>query len=115
MSFCPHCIHCRTLLEHEEEAEKRRCEMEKERSRMEEEIKASERMIKEQGVIYGHHYDLYSLEDIQKISNYDFLNEMLTNMIPAGQPTTEEECRELGERYDAVAKRCEEVLFRDME
>ena len=58
---------------------------------MEEEIKESERMVKEQGVIYGHRYDLYTIEDIQKISNYEFLSDMLANMIPAGQPTTEEE------------------------
>ena len=40
---------------------------------------------------------------------------MLENMIPAGQPTTDEESRELGERYRAVSKRCEEVLMNDME
>ena len=89
--------------------------MEKDRMRMEEEIKESERMVKEQGVIYGHRYDLYTIEDIQKISNYEFLSDMLANMIPAGQPTTEEECQELDERFSAVSKRRDEVLFNDME
>ena len=62
-------MHCRTLRELEEESARRRHEMAEEERRMEEEIKAAERMIKEQGVIYGHHYDLYSIADIEKISN----------------------------------------------
>ena len=107
-------MHCRTLLELEEEAERRRCNMEKDQMRMEEEIKESERMLKEQGVINGHRYDLYTIEDIQKISNYEFLSDILANIFPAGQPSTEEECQELGERFSAESKR-DEVLFNDME
>ena len=89
--------------------------MEKEQMRMQEEIKEYERYVKEQGVIYGHRYDLYTIDDIQKISNYEFLSDMLANIFPAGQPTTKEECQELGERFSAVSKRRDEVLFNDME
>ena len=109
-SLCPHCAHCRTLREMEEEAVKRRDAMEEERKRMEKEIEEAERMIREQGAIYGHQYDMYTVEDIQRITNYEFLCDMLANMIPAGQPTTEDECRDLGERYGAADKRCQELL-----
>ncbi|MEL7522724.1 MAG: hypothetical protein AAGJ80_14110 [Cyanobacteria bacterium J06553_1] len=103
------------MKEHEEMVERKRREFEEERLRMEEEIKAAERRLKEEGVIYGERYGLYSFEEILNITNYDFLSKMLSHVFPPGQPQTEDEYKELWERYDFISRHMDDVLINDLE
>ena len=117
-NYCPVCAHCRMLKEIDEKAakvKKRRQDMEEEQRLMEEELRAEEKRVKEEGIIYGDHYDLYSLADIQNITNFDFLEEMLEKIYPCAQPQTEEELEDLHVRYNAVSKRLNDVLLENLE
>ena len=117
-NYCPCCVHCQTLKELEENAvkvNKRRQDFEEEQRPMEEELEAKRRRVIEEGVIYGDRYDCYTVQDIQKITDMNFLNEMLNKMIPCGQPQTEEEIADLTERYDAAAYRFDELVIENLE
>jgi len=116
--FCPRCAHCQDLKEIEEAAEKRKQEFDEEvenrRKKLEEELKAEKRRIAE-GVIYGNRYDAYSVEEIMKISNLDFLYEMSLKMCPSAQPPSKEEFDELIARCKAVETRLNDVLIENLE
>jgi len=118
VNFCPCCVHCHTLKELEEKAAKvnqRRQDLDEERRLMEEELRAAERRVKKEGVIYGNHYELYTISDIQNITNYDFLEEMLGKIYPCGQPQSKEEHHELYDRYSVVSKRMNDLLIENLE
>lgn len=114
-NYCPHCVHCKILIENEKKAQERRRDFEEEQRRMEEDIKSAERRLKEEGVIYGNRYELYTIADIEKIKNYEFLCDMLSNIYPSAQPSTEEEHQELDKRYRAVSNRMQVVLIESLE
>ena len=101
----------------EQRAEKKRQqfeeEMEERRQQMEEEIKLEKKRIDE-GVIYGNRYDAYNIEQINKITNTDFLYQMSLHMVPNAQPPTQEEYDELMERCKAVDTRLQLLLIESM-
>ena len=113
-NYCPRCAHCQAIKEYEEQAEKRRRDLEEEKRRMEEELRAAERRLKEEGAIYGNRYELYTIAEIEKITNIDFLNEMLDQPYPCAQPKTDEELHELFERRRCIEKRLNDVLLENL-
>ncbi len=94
--YCPHCHHC--------QVRKQKLSQEEDERAKAKEIEAKEAREKEirEGKIYGHAFDLYSLEDLKNITDIDFLYEMASHVIPCGQPETEWEQEIMYERYDAV-------------
>ena len=59
-----------------ERFEKRRQELEVEKQRVEDDIRREEKLITEKNAIYGRDYDRYSLQEVNRITNYDFLDEI---------------------------------------
>ena len=45
--------------------------------------------LKKEGVIHGDDYECYTVNDIQNITNYDFLERLSFNIITPGQPTSD--------------------------
>lgn len=87
----------------EEKYEKRRQEVELEQKRAEEAIRQEEKMMKEEGVIYGTDYLRYSIDEINKIINYEFLIDMYTYM--SQDITNQLQYFDLHDTRDAVIKR----------
>lgn len=117
-NFCSYCRHCKAIKEIDEAAERRRHQFEEEvnerRLQMEEELEAEKRRLMEEGVIYGDQYEAYSVEEIMKITNLDFLYKMSQNMCPSAQPPTEEEFHELAQRCKAVDTRLNYLLLENL-
>ena len=119
-SFCPKCQHCQLKKELEGQLEIARLERE-EREAMERlaEERRQERLaatkLKEQGVIHGDDFDAYTIEDIRKIQNYEFLEKLSVNICPNAQPPNDFEFDYLNKRVKAVHEQLMQVLINDMD
>ena len=87
----------------EEENEKRRQEVEWENQRLEEEKRRALKVMKEEGIIHGADYLRYSIDEINRITNYDFLIAMYTYM--SQDITNQLLYFDLQDTRDAVVKR----------
>ena len=74
-----------------------------ERARQEEEDRAAIR----EGKIYLKNFHMYSKEDIQRITDIDFLNEMHWAIMPAGQPPDPDDFEALCDMSNAIMSRIE--------
>lgn len=71
--------------------------------------------LKEQGVIHGDDFDAYTIEDIRKIQNYEFLEKLSANICPNAQPPNDFEFDYLNKRVKAVHEQLMQVLINDMD
>ena len=62
-----------------------------------------------QGKIYGEDYHRYSLEDIVKITDLNFLVDMYYAVTPSGQPTNSDDWDRLTNLLDAINRRIREL------
>ena len=92
------------------EEEKRLAEEEMEKS-----IARERKLYTVEGAIYGHEYSLYSVSEISRITNYDFLEKMSQHIFQSHQPQSQEEYNDVNERYKAVKARMNDVLLNDMD
>jgi len=69
----------------------------------------------EQGVVHGDNYELYTDEDIRKITNYEFLEKLHGSIMPQDQPWNEIEMDYLNRRLKLVNEQMFEVLLNEME
>ena len=94
-NYCPYCNHCKMAAEMHAKAEVRKLKelRAKEKAKEEEERQRKEDI--RAGKIYGRDFHSYNLSDIENITDSDFLYDMLDDIMPAGQPPTQEEYDEL--------------------
>ena len=105
-------MHCKVQNEVNERFEKRRQELEVEKQRLEDDIRQEEKLIKEEGAIYGRDYDRYSLQEVNRITNYDFLDEMY-NYTCVNR--NQRDLNDHQERCNVLAKRADVVLIDSLE
>ena len=77
--------------------------------------RAAELKLKKQGVVHGDFYDAYTIEEIRKITNYDFLEKLCQNIYGPAQPNSDIEMEILNERYKVACDQLNEILVNEME
>lgn len=83
----PHCAFCKAQKELEERIKQRENGFEEQLRRMKK-IQVAEMLIKEQGAIYRENIERFSIDEINKITNFDFLERMSSKVFLPAQPIT---------------------------
>ena len=61
------------------------------------------------GILYGDNYLRYKREEVERITDIEFLNAMQADYWPYWQPQTDCEYQDMCEVYEAICKRIDEL------